>query len=195
MKKKNVSDGSTAEYYELPPKATEIQHLISFKNMNAQIGEIFRTCYRYGTASHSDDLRDAKKIQFYANAEVERLERLINKEKSNSSHIDLDDDRVFFSWICQHCKKIHSWNWPKYNFDSINSVLMQCEQCGKETHCYFTEDGKGVSIKNPIYSQLEDIVTGKKNPNKVRVSGVPYEVDIDDITCKNIHAQPVIQNE
>lgn len=71
-----ASDGSTASYYELPPKARELQHLISHRNMNAQIGEIFRACYRYGQASHSDQLRDAKKILFYAKAEVERLEAL-----------------------------------------------------------------------------------------------------------------------
>lgn len=70
-----TSDGSTASYYELPSGATELQHLISHKDMNAQIGEIFRSCYRYGQASHSDKLRDAKKIQFYINAEIERLEK------------------------------------------------------------------------------------------------------------------------
>jgi hypothetical protein len=71
----NKSDGSTASYYELPAGATELQRLISHRNMNAQIGEIFRACYRYGMASHSDQLRDAKKILFYAKAEVERLDR------------------------------------------------------------------------------------------------------------------------
>lgn len=78
MSKQDVSksDGSTAEYYKLPGGATQLQRLISFRNMNAQIGEIFRACYRYGQASHSNQLRDAKKIQFYANAEVERLEEL-----------------------------------------------------------------------------------------------------------------------
>ena len=72
--KLSVSDGSTASYYELPNNATELQHLISYKNMNAQMGEIFRSCYRYGSASHSDQLRDAKKIKFYIDAEIERLE-------------------------------------------------------------------------------------------------------------------------
>jgi hypothetical protein len=72
----NVSDGSTASYYELPKNATELQHLISHKNMNAQLGEIFRECYRYGTASHCNELRGIKKILFYANAELERLEKL-----------------------------------------------------------------------------------------------------------------------
>lgn len=71
-----VSDGSTASYYELPKGATELQHLISSRNMNAQIGEIFRACYRYGRVAHSDMLRDAKKIFYYANAEVERLSKL-----------------------------------------------------------------------------------------------------------------------
>jgi hypothetical protein len=68
-----VSDGSTASYYELPKGAKELQDLISHKDMNTQIGEIFRSCYRYGQASHSDQLRDAKKIRFYINAEIKRL--------------------------------------------------------------------------------------------------------------------------
>jgi hypothetical protein len=68
------SDGSTASYYELPEGATELQHLISYRGMNAQIGEIFRACYRYGLVDHSPMKRDIKKIIFYAQAELERLE-------------------------------------------------------------------------------------------------------------------------
>lgn len=68
-----TSDGSTASYYELPDGAAELQDLISHKNMNAQIGEIFRAAYRYGESSHSDELRDAKKIRFYIDAEIKRL--------------------------------------------------------------------------------------------------------------------------
>ena len=68
-----VSDGSTASYYELPAEAKELQDLISYKNMNAQIGEIFRAAYRYGQSSHSDMLRDARKIKFYIDAEIKRL--------------------------------------------------------------------------------------------------------------------------
>lgn len=70
------SDGSTASYYELPSGAQELQDLISHKDMNAQIGEIFRACYRYGECAHSKKLRDAKKILFYAQAEINRLEAL-----------------------------------------------------------------------------------------------------------------------
>ena len=36
------SDGSTASYYELPEGATELQDLIGSRDMNAQMGEIFR---------------------------------------------------------------------------------------------------------------------------------------------------------
>lgn len=71
---KEASDGSTASYYELPNGSRELQDLISYKNMNAQIGEIFRECYRYGQASHSDELRGIKKILFYAQAELKRIE-------------------------------------------------------------------------------------------------------------------------
>ena len=71
-----TSDGSTADYYKPPAGATELQHLISHRDMNAQIGEIFRACYRYGMVAHSPKIRDIKKIIFYANAELERLEKL-----------------------------------------------------------------------------------------------------------------------
>jgi len=70
------SDGSTADYYQLPKGATQLQDLISDRNMNAQIGEIFRAAYRFGRAAHSDQLRDAKKIKFYIEAEIKRLEQL-----------------------------------------------------------------------------------------------------------------------
>lgn len=73
---KSKSDGSTASYYELPEGAKELQDLISHRDMNSQVGEIFRACYRYGLVEHSDKLRDAKKIKFYADAEIKRLEKL-----------------------------------------------------------------------------------------------------------------------
>ena len=73
---KSKSDVSTADYYELPndnPK--QLQDLIAFRNMNGQVAEIFRACYRYGEVEHSEKLRDAKKMRFYADAEVKRLEK------------------------------------------------------------------------------------------------------------------------
>jgi len=73
---KITSDGTTASYYQLPEGCSELQDLISYRNMNAQDGEIFRAIYRKGRASHSDELRDARKVLFYAQAEVKRLEAL-----------------------------------------------------------------------------------------------------------------------
>lgn len=81
MSDKVTSDGSTASYYEIPPGATELQHLISHRNMNSQIGEVFRACYRMGMVSHSPEIRDVKKIIFYAQAELERLEKLAKKKE------------------------------------------------------------------------------------------------------------------
>lgn len=89
-----TSDGSTASYYELPEGATELQHLISHRDMNSQIGEVFRACYRYGQASHSDKLRDAKKIRFYAQAEIERLEKLEMAKLVCGTHLDFDESRI-----------------------------------------------------------------------------------------------------
>ena len=77
------SDGSTASYYELPPGATELQDLISYLDLNAQLGEIMRAAYRYGRASHSDKLRDAKKIKFYADDDIKRLEKYGGMREQN----------------------------------------------------------------------------------------------------------------
>ena len=72
---KEKSDGASADYYKLPESSSQLQDLISSKNMNAQIGEIFRACYRYGQVEHSPMLRDAKKMKFYIEAEIARLEK------------------------------------------------------------------------------------------------------------------------
>ena len=99
-----ISDGSTASYYELPAGCTELQDLISHRNLNAQDGEMFRAIYRKGMASHSDELRDAKKVLFYATAEVKRLEALrvvkdsLTTAPSKAAEIAADD-----GWIKLDC--------------------------------------------------------------------------------------------
>ncbi len=80
-----VSDGSSAGYYKLPPRCKQLQDLIAAKDMNAQIGEVFRACYRYGQVAHSPKKRDLKKMLFYIKAElkrVEQLEKLTGQEDS-----------------------------------------------------------------------------------------------------------------
>lgn len=71
-----MSDGSKASYYDLPKDAKVLGDLINHRNMNHGLGEIFCAAYRYGQASHSDQLRDAKKIKYYIEAEIKRLEQL-----------------------------------------------------------------------------------------------------------------------
>lgn len=71
------SDGSTALYYQLPYGATELQHLISKKNMNYCIGSIFALCYDY-CRSHRDSVRLMKEILSHAECEVRRLQDLPN---------------------------------------------------------------------------------------------------------------------
>ena len=91
---KERSNGSTAGYYQLPAGAAQLQDLISQRDMNAQIGEIFRACYRYGLVEHSDMLRDARKILFYAKAEVERLEKLQAESQLNTA----EKPNVWIPW-------------------------------------------------------------------------------------------------
>jgi len=71
----DISDGLTADYYKLPEGATELKHLIWFKNMNAQVGEIFRSAYRLNDCPHSDVIRNLNKIVAYAEQELERLKK------------------------------------------------------------------------------------------------------------------------
>jgi hypothetical protein len=76
-----IKPGASADYYILPVGATQLQDLIAFRDMNAQLGEIFRAAYRYGQPGHhSSKERDLRKIIFYAQAELDRLEKYVGKE-------------------------------------------------------------------------------------------------------------------
>ena len=66
--------GSTPSQYGLPEGAKELQDLIEYREMNFAIGNIFKACYRMGTCSHSDKMRDINKILWFANREKRRLQ-------------------------------------------------------------------------------------------------------------------------
>jgi hypothetical protein len=72
---KIASDGGDTKYYELPPGATEIQDLIEYKKMSFSIGNIFKACYRLGEKQGNDLEYDIRKILWYANRELARIER------------------------------------------------------------------------------------------------------------------------
>lgn len=73
IRDEGINDGVSGTWYELPPGATELKHLIWFKDMNAQVGEIFRSCYRMNDCPHSDRVRNLNKIIAYAEQEKERI--------------------------------------------------------------------------------------------------------------------------
>ena len=70
-----TSDGGSSTYYNLPPNARDVDDLIEHKDMNYRIANIFKACYRYGEKAGTSQLYDLKKIMFFAQREVERLER------------------------------------------------------------------------------------------------------------------------
>lgn len=130
------SDGSTAEYYVLPEAATQLQDLISHRDMNSQIGEIFRACYRYGIVSHSDKMRDAKKIRFYAQAEIERLEKLVKDEQPSHIISDIpswDDAPEWAQWVGSD---EDGWYWFSSEPTEEDKGLWYCER-----HCEVEQDG------------------------------------------------------
>jgi hypothetical protein len=65
--------GSTPSQYGFPAHATELQDLIEHRGMNFAMGNIFKACYRDGTCSHSDAIRDMRKIIWFAGRELARL--------------------------------------------------------------------------------------------------------------------------
>lgn len=75
MIKLEKSDVSTASYYELPEGVTELQNLISHRNMNAFIGFIFIKCYDY-TLSGSRDIQTIREILRHAELELERVQNV-----------------------------------------------------------------------------------------------------------------------
>ena len=68
------SDGASTDYYKFPPGFTDIIDLIEYKNMNFAIGNIFKACYRLGQKEGNDDAYDLRKIIFFAERELKRIE-------------------------------------------------------------------------------------------------------------------------
>jgi len=61
-----VSDGSSTDYYRLPPGAIDLLDLIEHKKMSFALGNIFKACYRLGEKSGVDLTYDLNKIIFFA---------------------------------------------------------------------------------------------------------------------------------
>ena len=70
---------STPKQYGIPENATDLQDLIEYRAMNFAMGNIFKACYRLGHCDHSDSQRELNKIIWFANRELQRIQ----KEQSN----------------------------------------------------------------------------------------------------------------
>ena len=72
---KEVSDGSSSNYFKLPDHATELRHAISHKNMSFSRGNLFKACYRLGDKDGTSVLYDLNKMEFFLKDLREMLER------------------------------------------------------------------------------------------------------------------------
>ena len=71
---KMVSDGGGgANYYDLPTGATQLLDLIEDRNMNGNIKDIFKACYRLGKKDGITEEHDLKKMVLYSVRELGRV--------------------------------------------------------------------------------------------------------------------------
>ena len=64
------SDGGSSSYYKLPEGTTELADLIEAKEMNFNVGNIFKAAYRLGNKPGNDRAYDLRKIIFFAEREL-----------------------------------------------------------------------------------------------------------------------------
>jgi len=65
--------GGGANYYDLPPDAKQLLDLIEYRNMNGNIKDIFKACYRLGQKDGTSVEYDMKKMVLYSIRELGRV--------------------------------------------------------------------------------------------------------------------------
>lgn len=88
------NNGGASDWYALPEKATTLQDLIEYRNMNGSIKDIFKACYRLGIKTE-EEVRDLNKMAYYSLREIGRLTGrkdyiTIAKELMSSQSIEKD---------------------------------------------------------------------------------------------------------
>ena len=69
-----TSDGGGSQnYYDLPPGAKQLQDLIEYRNMNGNVKDIFKSCYRTGLKEGTSEEYDARKRAYYSLRELGRI--------------------------------------------------------------------------------------------------------------------------
>jgi len=69
-----TNDGGTTDYYQFPEGIEQLQDLIEYRNMNFAVGNIFKAAWRLGHGN-SDTTRDLRKIIWFAQRELNRLDK------------------------------------------------------------------------------------------------------------------------
>ena len=65
--------GGGSNYYDLPEGAEQLQDLIEFRNMNGNLKDVFKACYRMGLKDGTSDEYDTRKLVYYAIRELGRI--------------------------------------------------------------------------------------------------------------------------
>jgi len=69
------NNGNDTDYYKIPADAEMLQDLIEHKDLNWNIANIFKSCYRINDSTHSSYERDLNKILWFANRELNRINK------------------------------------------------------------------------------------------------------------------------
>ena len=74
VKELSKSDGGGGKnYYDLPPNPTQLLDLIEYRNMNGNIKDIFKACYRLGQKDGISEEYDLRKMALYSLRELGRV--------------------------------------------------------------------------------------------------------------------------
>lgn len=65
--------GDGNKWYDLPVCAIQLQDLIEHKNMNGNIKDIFKACYRVGEKDGVEEIYDVEKMAYYSLRELGRV--------------------------------------------------------------------------------------------------------------------------
>lgn len=71
---KIVSDGGSSDYYKVYDTDKDCQDIIERKKMGWNRGNVFKAAFRMGEKEGPDELYDWKKIKWFAEREIARLE-------------------------------------------------------------------------------------------------------------------------
>lgn len=70
---KSNTGGAGNIYWDIPDGATQLQDLIEHKNMNGNVKDVFKACYRLNEKDGTDNVYDVEKMAYYSLRELGRI--------------------------------------------------------------------------------------------------------------------------